>query len=155
MCSSDLLPEPTALLERALVLDPDYDQGALHEIFLALDMSRSEALGGGEKRALAHYQRAVELSKGKRASVFVGYASSYAVKRQERAAFDEALAKALSIDTSRGTENRLVNRLAQKKARYMQAHVEDLFDSDVLEPEGESEGTEAPPAEGAAPAPHD
>lgn len=133
------LPQPTAMLERALVLDPDYDQGALHEIFLALDMSRSEALGGGEKRAIEHYQRAIELSKGKRASVFVAYASSYAVKLQKREIFDEALKKALAIDVSRGAENRLVNRLSQKKARYMQQHAEDLFDSSVLELEDELE----------------
>jgi len=141
------LPQPVAILERALQLNPDYDAGALHEIFLALDMSRSDALGGGEARALAHYQRALELTKGQKASVYVSYASSYAVKKQERKSFDEALSKALAIDTHRGADNRFVNRLAQKKARYMMQHVEDLFDSDVLE--GEDSGEAAPPGEAA------
>lgn len=126
------LPQATALLERVLALDPDYDSGSLQEIFMALNMSRPEALGGGLDRALVNYERALSLSGGKRASVFVGYATAIAVKQQDRKAFEAALARALAIDPNAQDEGRLANKLAQKKARYLLSHVEELFESDVL-----------------------
>lgn len=125
------LPQATALLERVLALEPDYDQGSLQEIFMALNMSRPELLGGGLTRAQANYERALALSGGKRASVFVGYATSVAVKQQDRQAFEGALNKALEIDPNAQKEGRLANKLAQKKARYLLSHVEDLFEGDV------------------------
>lgn len=127
------MPQAVALLERASVLDPDYARGGLHEFMMALDMARGSALGGGLEKARAHFERALALSEGKRASVFVGYATAIAVKQQDRQAFDQMLARALAIDPAQTPEDRLSNLLSQEKARMLQAHVEDLFDSDVLE----------------------
>lgn len=127
------LPQPTALLERALVLEPDYEEGTLHEVFMALDMTRDATMGGGEASARAHYARALELSKGQRASLFVGYATSIAVKKQDRAEFEASLKRALELDPKQTGENRIANTLSQRKARYLLAHVEDLFDSAVEE----------------------
>lgn len=134
------MPQATALLDRASALDPDYAQGGLHEFMLALDMARGEGLGGGLQKAQAHFSRALALSEGKRASVYVAYATSIAVKQQDRKTFEEMLGKALAIDPAQTPEERLGNLLSQEKARMLQAHVEDYFDSDVLEPgiEGES-----------------
>jgi predicted anti-sigma-YlaC factor YlaD len=125
------LPQPIALLERALVLNPDYDAGGLHEIFVALDMARGEGAGGGEAKALAHYQKALELSKGMKASVFLGYATSVAVRRQDRAGFLEALDKALAVELNAAPQWHLANLLAQERARYLKAHVDDLFDESM------------------------
>ncbi len=127
------LPEAVALLERALALDPDYDGGGLHELFIALDMSRGEGLGGGRAKARAHFERALELTEGKKASLFVTYATAIAVPDQDRSTFDEMIERALAIDTSEDTPNRLSNILAQRQAEYLKAHIEDLFD-DALAP---------------------
>lgn len=138
------LPQATALLERVLVLEPDYDSGGLQEIFMALNMSRPEALGGGLNRALANYERALSLSGGKRASVFVGYATAIAVKQQDRKAFEAALARALAINPKAQDEGRLANKLAQKKARYLLRHVEELFEDDVLMEEADPASAPTP-----------
>ena len=134
------LPLAVAMLERGLELDPDYGDGGLHELFVALDMSRDPGAGGGLENAVKHYERALELSKGQRASVFVGYATSIAVKQQDRKKFDEMIERALSIDPDQYPNNRLVNLLSQRKASYLKEHVEDLFDAPV-------ESEEEPPAE--------
>ncbi len=122
------LPQATALLERALALDPDYDRGGLHEIFVKLDMARGAGRGGGKAKAMAHFERALELSEGHRASVFVAYATSIALKEQDRTAFVQYLDKALAIDPGAWPAFRVSNLLAQARARYLLEHVDDLFD---------------------------
>ncbi len=125
------LPQAAALLDRAAALEPDYEEGALHELLMALNMSRDVSQGGGEASALKHYERALELSKGQRASVYVGYASSIAVRKQDARKFEEQLDLALAIDPDQVPKNRLSNLLSRRKAEYLKAHLEDLFDLPV------------------------
>jgi predicted anti-sigma-YlaC factor YlaD len=137
------LPQASALLDRAMELDPDYDNGSLHELFVSLDMARDASQGGGEASALKHFDRALELSGGKKASTYVTYAGSIAVKKQDLARFNEMLDKALAIDLNANPELRLVNMLAQQRAHYLKDHIEDMFDL-AVEPEGGNETPSAP-----------
>lgn len=118
------LPTVQAMLARALELDEGYNDGVLHELAFTLELA---VPGGSKEKALGHYQRALELSGGRRASTFVGYAEAYCVKAQDRKAFDEALSKALAIDVDQHPNDRLANVIAQDKARRLQATADDLI----------------------------
>ena len=78
------LPAAAALVERALELDEAWDDGTLHEFFIAYDGGRPAAMGGSAVRAREHFARAVELSGGLRASPYVTLAETVAVAEQNR-----------------------------------------------------------------------
>ena len=120
------LPTVRALFDRALELEPDYDRGALEEALLPLE-ALPPMLGGSEARARERYARAVELAGGRRASPHVTWARSYAVGRQDRAAFAAAIAAALAIDPDASPPDRLANLLAQRRARSLAARADELF----------------------------
>ena len=115
-----------ALARRALVLDPSWELGSIHEFFISWESGRS-FIGGSKQKALGHYQSAVELSKGLKASPYVTYAESITVPEQDRAAFEAALQKALAIDAARPNDQRLVNILMQKRARWLLPRVDEYF----------------------------
>ena len=118
------LPRVRALLNRGMVLDEDFDAGAFHELFISLDMAPA---GGGATSARAHFERALVLSEGKKAGTYISFAESVLVAEQDGEGFDAMLEKALAIDPDQYIDYRLVNLLSQKKARFLQAHREDLF----------------------------
>jgi predicted anti-sigma-YlaC factor YlaD len=114
------------MLRRALALDPDWNQGAIHELLLAWEAGHADA-GGSLARARAHFEEARRLSRGGRASVFVAQAESLALPAQDRAAFELALGQALAIDGARADTPRLANAVAQRRARWLLARVDELF----------------------------
>lgn len=118
------LPRVRALLNRGLVLDEDFDEGAFHELFVSLDMAPA---GAGAGSARAHFERALSLSQGKKAGTYIGFAEAVLVPEQDVEAFDAMLEKALAIDPDQHIDYRLVNLLSQEKARFLQAHRDDLF----------------------------
>ncbi len=122
------LPLAAALVERTVVLDDAFDDGAAHEFLMLYEAGRP---GGSLEKAEAHYRRAVELSDGLSASAYVGYAESIAVARQDRRAFRGALKAALAIDVDEASGRRMTNVLAQRKARGLLKKEDALFlDSD-------------------------
>ena len=128
------LPAARALLDRALALDEDYERGALHTAFIQLE-SLGAAMGGSFERAREHFARAVELSDGLDAGPYVGLATGVAVAEENRDEFEELLETALAIDPDEDTSNRLLNVIAQKRARNLLDHVDDLFFEPLLEDE--------------------
>jgi predicted anti-sigma-YlaC factor YlaD len=120
------LPKAEALMKRALALDPDWSEGALHEFFISYE-GRSEALGGSPQRAREHFDRALQLTQGKKASIYVALAEAVAVKQQDRPLFDELVGKALAIDPDAEPRFRLVNLIAQERARWLRDHVDGLI----------------------------
>jgi len=120
------LPAVRAIFERALVLDPTYDHGALQEAMIPFE-SLSPMLGGSEARARERYRRALELASGRRASPHVTWARMYCVARQDRSGFREALDAALAVDPEISPPDRLANLLAQQRARTLLARIDELF----------------------------
>ena len=92
-------------------------------------------MGGSEEKARYHFKKAVELSKGLTASPYVALASTVSVSNQNVKEFTELLNKALAIDVSKKTGNRLANIIAQRKARWLLDHREDRILSDTKEGE--------------------
>jgi predicted anti-sigma-YlaC factor YlaD len=119
-------PVVRALMERALAIDEDYSEGAIHEVFITLD-GMSPSMGGDPARARKHFERAVELSKGKSASAYVAMAASVAQPAQDREEFDQLLDKALAINPDDVPNTRLAVIIAQQRARILRGRVDELF----------------------------
>ena len=132
------LPAARALLDRALELDEDYERGALHSAFVTLE-SVGEAMGGSYVRAREHFARAVELSEGKDAGPYLSLATGVAMAEENREEFRELLETAVAIDPDEEPSNRLLNLIAQKRARVLLEHVDDLF-FEPLDPLDEDPG---------------
>jgi predicted anti-sigma-YlaC factor YlaD len=121
------LPAPVAMMDRALALDEGWNEGTLHEFFIAYDVTRTAAEGGGPERVRAHYQRAMELSHQEKLGPKVALAEGLLVQAQDRAAFTALLEEVLRADPEAVARFRLVNILAQRRARLLLDHADDLF----------------------------
>ena len=88
---------------------------------------RSEAFGGNEERAMAHFDGVVRLTGGQKASPYVLLASSVAVRKQDDKMFRKLLHKALVVDPDGVPKWRLANILAQEKAQWLLDHGPELF----------------------------
>jgi predicted anti-sigma-YlaC factor YlaD len=121
------LPIVSALLQRALVLDESWQNGAIHEFFIVFDASRSQAEGGGIQKAEKHFQRAMELNQGRSVSPMVSFAESVCVRRQNRNRFESLLKQVIAFDVNQYPEYRLSNILAQQKAKWLLENIDDLF----------------------------
>ncbi|MBN2077945.1 MAG: hypothetical protein JW838_03210 [Spirochaetes bacterium] len=116
-----------AMMEAALRIDEAWDEGSLHEFFLLYYGALPESMGGSEEKARRHFDRAVALSKGKRASPYVALASTVSVKNQNEKEFVELLNRALAIDVKEKYPGRLANVIAQRRARWLLEHRGDRF----------------------------
>ena len=122
------LPRIEALMRRALALDERYDDGAIHEFFVAFEGGRPEAMGGSVERARHHMERATELSAGKRISPLVTFAGTVSVRTQDRKEFLGLLDRALAFDArALAPGHRLGNLVSQRRARWLKGRVDELF----------------------------
>jgi predicted anti-sigma-YlaC factor YlaD len=122
-----------ALMETAMKIDDSFSDGAIHDVFISYYGSLPQSMGGSEGKARQHFKKAVELSKGLKASPYVALASTISVKNQNIKEFAELLNKALAIDVNVQPGNRLANIIAQRKAQWLLDRREDRFLSDTKE----------------------
>ena len=113
-----------ALLERALVLDEDFESGTIHEFLFSYEAGR---VGGDMEKARMHYDRALILGPAKMPSIWLSWAESISVADQNRSEFLELVEQVLEFDVSAHPENRLLNILAQRRARWLQDTVDEFF----------------------------
>jgi len=132
------LPAVIALMRRGLELDETYDEGAIHEVMITLE-SLPANMGGSYERARQHYERALELSAGRRASTYTALASNVSQGEQNRGEFEQLLGLALAIDPDEHRESRLQNLIVQRRARHLLKRVEDLFLEPYLEEQEDSD----------------
>jgi predicted anti-sigma-YlaC factor YlaD len=121
------LPELTALIGRAYELDPDFNNGALDDFYVLFYASLPEGMGGDKSKVDTHYKRVLEKTRGLLAGPYVSYATAVAVPAQDYETFKSCLEAALAVDPDKDPANRLVNVLAQRKARYLLDSAPDLF----------------------------
>ncbi len=119
------LPVPGALMKRALAIDEAWDEGAIHEFLITWEAAQ----GGPEglARAEEHFVRALALSKGKKLGALVSYAEAVSVAKQDRAEFRRLLLQVATADVESDKPHRLANVLAQRRAKFLLAHADDLF----------------------------
>ena len=113
------VPELIAMINRAYQLNPDFNSGALDDFYILFHASVPDYMGGDKSLVETHYRLALEKSKGLSAGPYVSYAQSVAVPAQNYALFKSNLEAALAIDPDADKSNRLVNILAQRKARHL------------------------------------
>lgn len=118
------LPLVSLLLNRALELDEDWNQGALHERLIPLTTGGPE---GGPEVAEAHMNRAMELNEGRSVGPLVSFAESVCVQEQDRERFTRLLTEALSFDVDAYPDYRLANVIAQQHAAWLLSRVDELF----------------------------
>src|ERR1700741_2997520 len=68
------LPVVSALVDRALAVDGDWDHGGIHSFLIAYEMARPDVEGDRVANARRHFERAVELSGGHAVGPHVSWA---------------------------------------------------------------------------------
>lgn len=121
------IPQMEALIDRAAELDADWGEGAIHGFLITYEMSRQGVAGDAAARSRAHFERAVVLAAGKQAAPFVNFAEAVCVEQQDFAQFESLLQRALAIDADAHPEQRLVNVVMQRRARWLLSRKDDLF----------------------------
>jgi predicted anti-sigma-YlaC factor YlaD len=119
------LSEFEALVNRGLELDESWKQGAFHSIKIQLAGAGVGSLD--EKEIRRHYDRALELDGGQDAGLYVAYAEAVSVENQDAGEFRSLMDKALSVELDKNPQNRLANSIAQRKARWLLDHIDELI----------------------------
>jgi len=122
------LPRCESLMRRALALGEDYEHGSIHEYFVAFEGGRPGPMGGSPDKARRHFERAMELGRGRKISPLVTFAETVSVRTQNREEFLGLLSRALAFDArGEAPEFRLANLLSQRKAKWLVGRVDELF----------------------------
>jgi len=69
----------------------------------------------------------VALSQGRRLGALVAWAEGALVQAQDRAGFQAVLQRVVEADVDASTGDRLANVIAQRRARLLLTHADDLF----------------------------
>jgi predicted anti-sigma-YlaC factor YlaD len=120
------LPEVEAMLDRALALDESWDAGALHE-FKVTFAGAKPGTRPDPAAIKAHYDRALVLSHGTSAGLFVAFAEAVSLPAHDRDEFRSMLERATAIDPDRQPRERLATLVAQRRARWLLGRLDDLF----------------------------
>jgi len=116
-----------ALLQRAFALEPAWNDGAIHEVLIALEAARSGGYGGSLEAAREHFEAAVVISHGETAGPYVALAEAVSVKEQNLKEFRSLLEQALAVDVDAAPDQRLANVLSQRRAQWLLDHTADFF----------------------------
>ncbi len=123
------LPRVKASIQRVLELDESVEQGKAHLYMAVIESLLPPALGGKPDIAKAHFERALVLSEGRNLMAKVLYAERYARLLFDQELHDRLLREVIAVDVSGDVyaDNRLINVLAQQKAKQLLSSAEDYF----------------------------
>jgi predicted anti-sigma-YlaC factor YlaD len=121
------LPGAAAMMERVLELDKNFNGGDLHNFYILYYGSLPDYMGGSFEKAREHFELAVKASKGKATSPYISLATTVSIQDQNIEEFKMLLNKVLAFDPDSDPENRLVNTLNIRQAKWFLAHIDDFF----------------------------
>jgi predicted anti-sigma-YlaC factor YlaD len=121
------LPAVQALIDRALQLNEAYGKGAIHSFLVSYEMSRPAGAGDPAARARQQYERALMLSGGQDAGVFVALAEAVTIQKQDLKEFESLLNHALAVPVEASPETRMLNLVWQRRARWLLSRKAELF----------------------------
>jgi predicted anti-sigma-YlaC factor YlaD len=121
------IPAMEALIDRALELDESYGQGAIHTFLISYEMSRPGAPGDPVARARKHFDRAMALAQGNDASPLVALAEAVTIQKQDVKQFESLLNQALAVNPDANPDNRLLNTVMHRRARWLLSRKSELF----------------------------
>jgi len=122
------IPKVESLLEFVLEKDETYFYGSAHLDMGTLFGSRPKILGGDPEGARKHFERCLEISKGRFLMANVYYAMTYAVQTQNKELFSTLLREVNEASLDILPEQRLANAIAKKKAEKLLTRISDLFE---------------------------
>ena len=125
----DILAElsvPEAMMRHLEGRDPEFMRGALDEFFFRWEMAQAGS-AVAQEHALQYYQRAMVRSEGRKLALRVAWAEKYAVSVQDREGFERTLREVLAFDLASAPQYRLFNTIAQRRAAWLLARVDELF----------------------------
>lgn len=117
-----------AMMDRALALDEDFNDGAIHGFMITYELARPGiSKDEAHARSRKHFDRAVELTGGQLASPYVSYAEQVCVAQQNGAEFEALLKKALAVNVDARPEWRLQNTIMLRRAKWLLDRKDDLI----------------------------
>lgn len=121
------IPRFEALIDRVIEVDEAFDQGTVHTFLITYEMSRLNAKPNRIALAKEHFDRAMALGGGNQAGPLVAYAENVLVAQKNKTEFQNMLRQALRIDINKSPENRELNLVSQKRARWLLSRTDKLF----------------------------
>jgi predicted anti-sigma-YlaC factor YlaD len=121
------LPQAASLMERVLELDPGFGDGAVHNFYVLYYGSLPDYMGGDLGKAREHFRLALEAAGNRDTSPYLALATTVVVKEQKVEEFRDLLGRVLAFDPDSAPENRLVNVINRRKARWLLDHLDDFF----------------------------
>jgi len=144
--------KPVAFIYKALELDENYNNGAIHDLLILINSSLPTALmfkniddmkshtsdyfdryysslnvDSPFDKARYHFDRSLEISNGNSAAPYISLASTVSVNEQDYDEFEKLLNSALEIDPDLFPEMRLAGIIYRKKAQWLLDHKSDYF----------------------------
>ena len=135
------LPQAAALMERVIQLDPRFAQASVYNFYILYYGSIPDYMGGDPQKARDYFQKAVAASGSRDTSAFLSLAVTVSQNDQNVAEFKSLLQKVLDFDPDTAPENRLINILNQRKARWLLEHIEDFFLLDEVKDGSKKKGS--------------
>ena len=121
------IPRFEALAARVLELDEAYEDGVIHTFLITYEMSKLNPAPDRAARAKTHFDRSIALCGGKLAGPYVGYAENVLVFQKNKAEFQNMLNVALKVDLNKSPDNRQLNLVMQRRARWLLSRIDKLF----------------------------
>ncbi|MEM7158762.1 MAG: TRAP transporter TatT component family protein [Myxococcota bacterium] len=114
------------LMNRMFELDPDYNAGAPYALLGVFHASKPPALGGDPVVAKKFFDEGLA-AHGENLLLPFLVARFYATMVQDRALFDEMIAKVAEADVTEHPDLRLTNEIARDRARFWAKHVDEII----------------------------
>jgi hypothetical protein len=120
------LPKVKATMQRVLALDNKYEDGGAHLYLGVLETVVPPALGGKPDIARSHFERVIEITRGRNLMAKTLYAERYARPLFDRELHDRLLNEVVQQDPVEPGLT-LINIIAQKKARHLLESADEFF----------------------------
>ena len=114
-------------IERLLEIDPTFLYGTAHVLMGTVLAAKPAILGGDAAAAKAHFDKAMEISKGAFLLSPYYYARYYAVKAQDKDLFARLLDEAVARPTADLPDVCLVNTVMKGKASALRTRMDEFF----------------------------
>ncbi|MDC0383358.1 TRAP transporter TatT component family protein [Candidatus Marinimicrobia bacterium] len=122
------LPIIEKLLTTCFKIDPKWGSGALYSAMMSYCAIRPDLSEASKKDSINHYfNKALELSDNKDASLYVSYAELVHKPAQERNLFEKKLNFALTVKVSKNNIFYISNLIAQNRAKWLISDINEYF----------------------------
>ncbi len=121
------LPMIEVMMSRVIELDPHYMDGSPYVFMGTYYASRPPMFGGDPDKARQYYDQGMASHGGSNLLIPFMYGRFLAAQLQDRALFNEMMAKVLEADVADHPDGRLQNEIARDRARFWVEHADELF----------------------------